>query len=129
MKLSYRSLHALRVADLILFWPVLAFVVVAELVRLGGDGGLPINDKLAHFSGYFLLGAMAAAALKYRRAVLYAVLGLVLLGGALEIIQPWFGRDRSFYDQVANTAGAVSGAFLARLAIEPLRRRYARLQH
>jgi VanZ family protein len=124
MKLSHRSLHALRLADLVLFWPVLALVIVAELAKLGGDSGLPINDKLAHFSAYFLLGAMAAAALKHRPAVLYAVLGLILLGGVLEIIQPYFGRDRSFLDEVANTAGAMCGAFLARLAVEPLRRRF-----
>jgi VanZ family protein len=125
MKLSHRSLHAARIVDTILLWPALALVIWGELTRLDPEASWPINDKLVHFLAYFSLGVMAAAALKHRRAVILAVLGLIVLGGALEIMQDLVGRDTSFLDEVANTAGAVSGAVLARLVIEPLRRRFA----
>src|SRR4029079_4255438 len=125
MKLSRRSLHRARIIDSILLWPVLALVIWGELTRLAPEVRWHFNDKLVHFLSYFLLGAMAAAALKHRRPVVLAVLGLILLGGALEIVQGWVGRDRSFLDEVANTAGAVTGALLARIFVEPLRRRFA----
>ena len=124
MKLNHRSLHTARIADAILFWPALVVVIVAELSSFGGRTILPIDDKILHFAAYFLLAAMAAAAFKTRWPVVYAVLGLIALGGILEIIQDFVGRELSFWDQVANTLGALSGGFLGRLAVEPLRRRY-----
>ena len=125
MKLSHRSLHAARMVDSVLLWPALLLVIWGELTVLSPETRWPINDKLVHFIAYFGLGAMAAAALKRRRPVILAVLGLICLGGALEIVQGWVGRDRSFLDEVANTAGAITGAGLARLIVEPLRRRVA----
>ena len=125
MKLSHRSLHRARIADAILFGPALILVIWGELTRLSPEDSWPVDDKLVHFSAYFLLGVMAAAALKSRRAVALAVLGLILLGGVLEIVQDWVGRDTSFLDEVANTAGAITGAVVARLIVEPLRRRFA----
>ena len=125
MKLSHRSLHTARLVDAVLLWPALILVIWGELTRLDPNASWPINDKLVHFFAYFLLGAMAAAALKHRRPVFLAVLGLILLGGVLEIVQDWVGRDTSFLDEVANTAGAITGAAVARLIVEPLRRRFA----
>ena len=126
MTLNRRTLHAARIADAILFWPVLLLVIAAELYTFEAAARMvPFDDQVMHFSSYFLLGTMAAAAFKSRWPVVYAVLGLIALGGILEIIQDFVGRDRSFWDQVANTAGALSGGIVGRLAVEPLRRRYA----
>jgi VanZ family protein len=85
-----------------------------------------VNDKLLHFTAYFGLAAMAAAGLKSRSSALKAVIALILLGGVLEIVQGLVGRDMSVFDELTNAAGAVVGGFLARLVIEPLRRRFAR---
>jgi VanZ family protein len=126
MKLNRRTLHAARIADAILFWPVLLAVIVAELYTFETAARLvPFDDQVIHFTAYFVLGAMAAAAFKSRWPVVYAVLGLIALGGILEIIQDFVGRERSFWDQVANTAGALSCGIAGRVVIEPLRRRYA----
>jgi len=126
----FRSvLHAVRIVDAVLFWPAMALVVYGELSsrpeRLFFSLFGAINDKVLHFEAYFMLGAMAAAALKSRKPVVWAVVGLIILGGVLEIIQSYVGRDMSFFDELANTTGAVSGAVIARLIVEPLRRRWA----
>jgi len=125
MKLTRPLLHAVRIADAVLFWPTLILVVWGEILAPPGHGLLAkINDKVLHGLAYFLLAAMASMALKRRGPVVFAVIAIILLGGVLEIIQGFVGRDMSFYDELANTAGAIPGAIIGRLIIEPLRRQY-----
>lgn len=52
----------------------------------------------------------------------WAGLGLIVLGGVLEIIQGFIGRDMSIYDEFANTAGVLVGVFVARAIVETLHR-------
>jgi VanZ family protein len=117
-------LHAARLADAALFWPVLAFVVWGELAPDVPDEFDFINDKLLHFGAYFVLGAMAGGAVKKRGRVKWVVLALILVGGAMEVLQAAVGRDASVYDELANGAGAISGALLARFVLDPLRARW-----
>jgi VanZ family protein len=127
MQPSRPLLHALRIADAIFFYPVLLLVIWGEL-----SGPQPIifdlfqyfSDKLLHFIAYFGLAAMAAAAFKTRRPVILACFGLILLGGVLEIVQGFTGRDMSVYDEIANTLGVFAGGTAARAIVEPLRRRW-----
>ena len=125
MKKSPRQfLHAARLTDAVLFWPVLAYVLWGEL-----QPDLPgylqeINDKVLHFSAYFVLGAMAGGAIRRRGRVKWAVLGLILVGAAIELVQAFVGRDTSFLDGVANGAGVIAGALLARFVLDPLRARW-----
>ena len=126
MKLPRPLLHAARIADEILFYPALVLVIWGELTgtepqTLGFLGEL--SDKALHFIAYFGLAAMAAAGFKSRRPVVLAGLGLIVLGGVLEIVQGFTGRDMSFYDELANAGGVVAGTILARAIIEPLRNR------
>jgi VanZ family protein len=125
MKLSRPLLHLVRMADSVLFWPVLGFVVWGELFA---PDSLPliegVNDKLLHLNAYFVLAVMAGAGFRERRPAIAAVIGLILMGGMLEIIQGLVGRDMSIYDELANAAGAIAGGILARGIIEPLRRRF-----
>jgi VanZ family protein len=127
MRLPRPLFHLARLADAVLFWPALTFVVWGELVAPEGRGLLNflarINDKALHFIAYFILAAMAGAAFRDRRPVFTAVLALIVLGGALETLQGFVGRDSSAYDALANTVGAVTGGLLARTVVEPLRRR------
>ena len=92
-----------------LFWPALIVVVWGELTphppTLGGS-----PDKLLHFLAYFGLAGLASTALRHRRAVILAVLGLIALGGVLEILQMFTGRDAEFLDEVANGIGVLAGA-------------------
>jgi VanZ family protein len=124
VKLSRTHFHAARIADAILFWPLLAFVIWGEL---SAPPNLPLivhfNDKVQHFTAYFILSAMAAGAVKRRGTALWACASLILLGGVLEIVQGFTGRDMSIYDELANSLGAIVGTISARAVIEPLRRR------
>jgi len=127
MNLPRPLLHAARIADEILFYPALALVIWGELT--GSEPHIldlfgPLNDKILHFLAYFGLAGMAAAGFKSRKTVLLVSFGLVVLGGVLEIVQGFTGRDMSFYDELANIAGVITGAVLARAIIEPLRRRW-----
>jgi VanZ family protein len=97
-----------RLSAVLLFWPALALVVWGEL-RPGGGDPFHIWDKLLHFTAYFGLMGIAGVALSGRRRVLWAALGLIVLGGALEIIQGMVGRDMSLYDEFANTLGVLAG--------------------
>ena len=126
MKLPRPLLHAARIADEILFYPALLLVIWGELTPTEPhflDLFGPLNDKALHFLAYFGLAAMAGAAFKRRSPVIFAGLGLIVLGGVLEIVQGFTGRDMSFYDELANIAGVITGAVLARAIIELLRSR------
>jgi VanZ family protein len=94
----------------ILFLPACAGVLGGEL---GPSGGEPhFWDKALHFTAYFVLSALAVAALRARSKALLAMLGLIAMGGALEILQGMIGRDMSAYDELANTLGVLSGAIV-----------------
>lgn len=121
-------LHAVRILDDVLFWPALGVVIWGELAWMPGQGMFgwlaDIDDKILHFIAYSALGGMAAAGIKERRWVAWAALGLILLGGALEFVQSYVGRDKSIYDALANTAGVAFGAVAGRFIVEPLRKRF-----
>jgi len=91
-----------------LFWPALILVVWGELTP--HPPRLDAPDKLLHFLAYFGLSGIATTALGRGRVVLAIVLGLIALGGALEILQIFTGRDAEWLDEAANAAGAVLGA-------------------
>jgi VanZ family protein len=120
---SRALLHLARVLDQFLFYPTLAAVIWGELTGKEPAVVGAFNDKFLHFMAYFALAAMAAAALKRRRPVVWACFGLMLLGGVLEIVQGFTGRDMSAYDELANMAGVVAGGVTARGCVEYLRRR------
>jgi VanZ family protein len=117
-------LHAARLADAILFWPALAFVLWGQLQPDVPNVLLEIDDKILHFFAYFVLGAMAGGAVRTRGRVKWAILGLILIGAAIELLQGYVGRETSLLDGVANGAGAIAGAVLARFVLDPLRARW-----
>jgi VanZ family protein len=98
-----------HVLALYLFWPVVLLVAWGELTPNPPDLVTLVWDKILHFIAYFCLAGLATIALDARRPALWAVLGLVILGGVLEILQGFTGRDPDLYDEVANTCGAVLG--------------------
>jgi VanZ family protein len=126
MKQSPRTfLHAARLADAVLFWPVLAYVLWGQLQPDVPLVLQSINDKILHFTAYFVLGAMAGGAVKDRAKVKWAVLGLIVVGAAVEVLQAYVGRETSLLDGVTNGAGAITGALLARYVLDPLRARWS----
>jgi VanZ family protein len=93
------------------FWPALIVVVWGELTP--HPPRIEAPDKLLHFLAYFGLSGIATVALGRRVVVIVAV--LIALGGMLEILQMFTGRDAEWLDEAANAAGAMSGALVGLL--------------
>lgn len=100
----------LRLLSLWLFWPGVLLIAWGELTpnppQLGGIFGW---DKAEHFVAYFGLASMASLVIGFRSRLAWAILGVILLGGALEIVQYFAGRDAELMDFVANSLGALAG--------------------
>lgn len=75
----------------------------------------PHQDKLLHFSAYFILGALAANAfdgLPGRRRFWVALAFASAYGVSDEFHQSFVpGRDVDFFDWLADTVGGAAGAF------------------
>ena len=105
------------------FWPAMAVVIWGELAG-PPQQDFPqflLWDKAQHFTAYFGLALLAALGWgRHIRASL--ILGAILfLGGALEILQAYVGRDAQWLDMGANTLGAVSGLGLGFLLLQAAR--------
>ncbi len=62
-------------------------------------------DKIVHASLFF---AIALPILSVRpHAWVWLLPALAAFGGAIELIQPYFGRGREFWDFIANIVGVV----------------------
>ena len=87
--------------------------------------GITFTDKILHALAYLLLSFLLFASQlpgPRPRLVLASVLGSLLLGGLLELIQPLALRRRELLDLAADLAGAGAGAVLALVLVGPLKR-------
>ena len=103
-----------RRAGKVMFWPALVVVLWGELTphppKLAGPW---LWDKLDHFTAYFGLSLLATLGWGLRRSLVWVFLGVVALGGSLEIIQSLVGRDGEWGDFFANDLGALLGLTVA----------------
>ncbi len=110
--MTLRSLlHKIRQLDAWLVAPAIAFIIFAELSHSSLIQELEFNvwDKALHCTAYLGLALMTTIAVRADRRALWWALGLVMLGGVLEIVQGMTGRDCDIYDELANTVGVVAG--------------------
>ena len=104
----------LRVLSLWLFWPGVALIAWGELTPHPPHlEGLLDWDKADHFIAYFGLASMATMILGLRPRLAVAIAGVILLSGALEILQAFTGRDAEIWDFAANSLGALTGSLIA----------------
>jgi VanZ family protein len=118
-------LHQVRQIDSWLIAPALLIVIFGELAHSSTIGALEsyFGDKTLHFTAYFGLSLMTTISVRANRNALWWALGLVFLGGALEIIQGFTGRDADIFDELANTIGVLAGLGFGWLGISYLRAR------
>jgi VanZ family protein len=64
---------------------------------------------MEHFTAYFGLASMATLVMGLKPRLAWAFLGIILFGGALEILQGYTGRDPDILDFTANSIGAFAG--------------------
>lgn len=88
-------------------------ITVLALIPVSLDGDL-IQSRLQHALAF----AALAFPLTFVRPVLFApvVSAVIIYGGAIEIIQPFLGRDASWMDFLVNIIGAASGGVLGALS-------------
>lgn len=96
------------------FWGGVGIITVASV--LPGETMPPIDlwDKAQHAVTYAAVAALGGAGFGAARARWLAALGLVTLGGLLEVAQIYVpGRSGDFGDGVANAIGVVAGIVAA----------------
>jgi VanZ family protein len=81
-----------------------------------------IWDKAEHFTAYFGIALLATLGWGLKRSLIWVYLGIALLGGMLEILQFYTGRDGDWHDELANCLGALTGMGLAALYLAIPRR-------
>ncbi|MEI9990639.1 MAG: VanZ family protein [Rhizomicrobium sp.] len=115
----------MRQIDTWLIAPAIAVVVFGELTHSSLTQELEIDvwDKALHFTAYFGLALMTTIAVRADRRALWWALGLVALGGGLEIVQGMTGRDADIFDELANTLGVLAGLGLGWAGIAVLKAR------
>lgn len=69
----------------------------------------PYFDKFEHFIAYLGLAAWFAAIYVQRRQRLVILILLIVMGGAIEILQGYTGRDPEWLDWLADIIGTLSG--------------------
>jgi len=115
-RVTFRNvLRLARQIDTWLVAPALLVVIYGELAHGGVVDVLSRNvwDKALHFTAYCGLCFMTTIAARTYRSALWCALGLVALGGVLEIVQGFTGRDCDIYDELANTIGVAAGFAVA----------------
>ena len=95
---------------------IILFVIITLLsfapIRLSGSFGTVGVDKVYHFVAYFCL-ALPLPILRPRLTI-WVVLGIMIYGGLIELVQYLFSREPSWGDFLANGIGVIVGAKIAR---------------
>ena len=120
-------LPKVRRAGAWLFWPALAVVAWGELTPHPPRAAVLLWDKAEHFIAYFGLTLLASLGWGLRRSLVFVFAAVVALGGALEILQSFVGRDAEWDDFFANSLGALAGLVLAVIYLSIPRRLVAGL--
>ena len=84
-------------------------IIIAILTRLpvSAPQGVPGTDKAHHLLGFAAL--TLPSALLYPRSLAIVLPCSLLFGGAIELIQPYVGRQGKFADFFADAVGALIG--------------------
>jgi|SRR6185503_5557044 len=103
---------------------LVALVVWGSLTPTPPDIEIPIDhfDKVEHFGAYLLMTAWFAAA--FPRRWLVVAICFAIVGGVIEILQMFTGRDAEWLDWAADCAGAAAALWFPVRWLSQLRLRF-----
>jgi len=103
---GHRKLRRMAIGSVVtIVLAVLIAVLTLAPMPAGGPAG---SDKLYHILAFACLALPLP--LVRPRLTIWVVFGVIAYGGAIEVIQPFFGRQAEWADLVADGIGAVVGA-------------------
>ena len=82
-------------------------IAILTLLPVSAPQGVPGTDKAHHLLGFAAL--TLPSALLYPRSLAIVLPCSLLFGGAIELIQPYVGRQGEFADFFADAVGALIG--------------------
>lgn len=100
----------------LVLWSLAIVIVVVVCLIPPPPLALPPNsDKIEHLLAYFVLSASAVQLFRRGRPLLWAAVGLVALGIAIEVAQGALTVTRAAdpWDALANTTGVLAGAAMS----------------
>ncbi len=130
-KSRHEIAHAPRLPDSLVRFGGVVGALLALLILYGTlspqPPGPPMQghaDKLAHFGAF---GALTLVLIAFSVMPVRVTVPLVVAyGGAIELVQPSFGRTAEWADFWANNAGVAAGLLVGLALNRALRRRFAR---
>ena len=94
-----------------------ALIIVILVLSLAPLPAPPLHveqgDKIGHALAYFALMGWYAQLFDTRRALFWRAAAFVVLGGAIELVQPYVNRDAEWLDLGADALGVMLGLLLA----------------
>jgi len=110
---SLGKMLQLIIVRIMFFW-ILAITVYAGVKAQPVSQVVNHFDLILHFGAFGLLSALWVIGFP-REQWLFGLVGLLMLGGAIELWQGWMltGRQASFVDMAANGGGVILGAGVA----------------
>jgi VanZ family protein len=96
-----------------LFVPLLVIVLVLALMPSPPSATALVNDKVEHVAAFLALGLIGL--LGWPRRATAMLIFLLAVGAGIELLQgtSFIGRDRDFFDWLADAAGLACGSALA----------------
>jgi len=97
---------------------------ISLLPPTAGESLYPFSDKIGHGLAYCALGAVSALVFSYgirnsdrywRRLAAAVLVYVLVLGFAIELLQPSFGRTFDTFDALADGIGGIIGFFVFRI--------------
>lgn len=102
---------------------LIVLAIIAAMVGPFGsvEAASGISDKIAHVAAFAIIPICLAIVFPFGRLSTLAIVSM-LLGGAIEIVQGWVGRDADWLDWAADGVGVL----IAVMILGALRWRNAR---
>ena len=99
------------------YWITLSIIILISISvisfwpRINIQSGISFHDKIFHTLAYFFLALPVSIANPPSNKYIYIF--IILYGGLIELIQPYFNRSGDIYDFIANIIGILLSYYIS----------------